>query len=97
MPTVIFSPVWWAWLFYHLPSCLHDRHRLHQLFGIQLALPGAGTGLPSEKTYKVTGGEFDFTLLGGENNQFQLLLKQDDQSLSVHPLPLNNKAHPGRP
>ena len=25
-------------------------------------LPQAGTGLPSEKTYLVTGGEFDFTL-----------------------------------
>jgi maltose/maltodextrin transport system permease protein len=41
----------------------------------------------------VTGGEFDFTLLGGENNQFQLLLKQDDQSFISQPLTLlNNKA-----
>ena len=46
-----------------------------------------------KKTYKVTGGEFDFTLLGGENNQFQLLLKQDDQSFISQPLTLlNNKA-----
>lgn len=34
-----------------------------------------------KKSYKVAGGEFDFTLLGGENNQFQLLLKQDDTSV----------------
>ena len=46
-----------------------------------------------KKTYKVTGGEFDFTLLGGENNQFQLLLQQDDQSFISQPLTLlNNKA-----
>ena len=46
-----------------------------------------------KKIYKVTGGEFDFTLLGGENNQFQLLLQQDDQSFISQPLTLlNNKA-----
>ncbi len=34
-----------------------------------------------------------FTLLGGENNQFQLLLQQDDQSFISQPLTLlNNKA-----
>lgn len=46
-----------------------------------------------KKSYKVAGGEFDFTLLGGENNQFQLLLKQDDQAFISQPLTLmNNKA-----
>lgn len=41
----------------------------------------------------MAGGEFDFTLLGGENNQFQLLLKQDDQSFISQPVTLmNNKA-----
>lgn len=46
-----------------------------------------------KKIYKVAGGEFDFTLLGGENNQFQLLLQQDDQSFISQPLTLlNNKA-----
>ena len=46
-----------------------------------------------KKSYKVTGGEFDFTLLGGENNQFQLLLQQDDQSFISQPLTLlNNQA-----
>ncbi|MBS4639615.1 maltose ABC transporter permease MalF [Aeromonas media] len=46
-----------------------------------------------KKIYKVTGGEFDFTLLGGENNQFQLLLQQDDQSFISQPLTLlNNKS-----
>ncbi len=35
--------------FYHLPSCLHDRHRLHQLLGSNLLSPRAGTGFPSEK------------------------------------------------
>lgn len=46
-----------------------------------------------KKSYKVAGGEFDFTLLGGENNQFQLLLKQDDQAFISQPLALmNNKA-----
>lgn len=46
-----------------------------------------------KKTYKVAGGEFDFTLLGDENNQFQLLLQQDEQSFISQPLTLlNNKA-----
>ena len=46
-----------------------------------------------KKSYKVTGGEFDFTLLGGESNQFQLLLQQDDQSFISQPLTLlNNQA-----
>lgn len=41
-----------------------------------------------KKTYKVQGGEYDFTLVSGENNQFQLLLKQGDQSFISHPLSL---------
>ena len=46
-----------------------------------------------KKTYKVAGGEFDFTLLGGDNGQFQLLLTQDDQSFISQPVSLmNNKA-----
>lgn len=46
-----------------------------------------------KKSYKVAGGEFDFTLLGGENNQFQLLLQQDDQSFISQPITLlNNQA-----
>jgi maltose/maltodextrin transport system permease protein len=46
-----------------------------------------------KKIYKVAGGEFDFTLLGGENDQFKLLLQQDDQSFISQPLHLlNNKA-----
>ncbi|MGY3942530.1 maltose ABC transporter permease MalF [Aeromonas tecta] len=46
-----------------------------------------------KKIYKVAGGEFDFTLLGGENDQFTLLLQQDDQSFISQPLHLlNNKA-----
>ncbi|HHQ4480969.1 maltose ABC transporter permease MalF [Aeromonas veronii] len=45
-----------------------------------------------KKTYKVAGGEFDFTLLGGDNGQFQLLLTQDDQSFISQPVILmNNK------
>ncbi|MGR6751998.1 maltose ABC transporter permease MalF [Aeromonas veronii] len=46
-----------------------------------------------KKTYKVAGGEFDFTLLGGDNGQFQLLLTQDDQSFISQPVSLmTNKA-----
>ncbi|WP_429051109.1 maltose ABC transporter permease MalF [Aeromonas veronii] len=46
-----------------------------------------------KKTYKVAGGEFDFTLLGGDNSQFQLLLTQDDQSFISQPVSLmTNKA-----
>ncbi|MBZ6071076.1 maltose ABC transporter permease MalF [Aeromonas schubertii] len=41
-----------------------------------------------KKTYKVQGGEYDFTLVSGENNQFQLLLKQGDQAFISHPLNL---------
>ncbi|MEW7864810.1 maltose ABC transporter permease MalF [Aeromonas diversa] len=41
-----------------------------------------------KKTYKVQGGEYDFTLVSGENNQFQLLLKQGDQAFISHPLSL---------
>ncbi|WP_042013959.1 maltose ABC transporter permease MalF [Aeromonas fluvialis] len=46
-----------------------------------------------KKSYKVAGGEFDFTLLGGDNGQFQLQLTQDDQSFISQPISLmNNKA-----
>ena len=46
-----------------------------------------------KKSYKVAGGEFDFTLLGGDNGQFQLLLTQEQQSYLSQPLALmNNKA-----
>ncbi|EKP0307969.1 maltose ABC transporter permease MalF [Aeromonas veronii] len=46
-----------------------------------------------KKTYKVAGGEFDFTLLGGDDGQFQLLLTQEQQSYLSQPLALmNNKA-----
>ncbi|MGY3902076.1 maltose ABC transporter permease MalF [Aeromonas lusitana] len=46
-----------------------------------------------KKIYKVAGGEFDFTLLGGDKGQYQLLLQQDDQSFISQPLHLqNNKA-----
>ncbi|ALP41250.1 maltose ABC transporter permease MalF [Aeromonas schubertii] len=41
-----------------------------------------------KKTYKVQGGEYDFTLVSGENNQLQLLLKQGDQAFISHPLNL---------
>ncbi|WP_303847351.1 maltose ABC transporter permease MalF [Aeromonas sobria] len=46
-----------------------------------------------KKSYKVAGGEFDFTLLGGDNGQFQLLLTQDDHSFISQPVALmTNKA-----
>ncbi|MFB2829812.1 maltose ABC transporter permease MalF [Aeromonas jandaei] len=46
-----------------------------------------------KKTYKVAGGEFDFTLLGGDNGQFQLQLNQDDHAYISQPVTLmNNKA-----
>ncbi|MEN9531490.1 MAG: hypothetical protein RIQ83_714 [Pseudomonadota bacterium] len=46
-----------------------------------------------KKSYKVAGGEFDFTLLGGDNGQFQLLLTQDDHSFISQPVSLmTNKA-----
>lgn len=46
-----------------------------------------------KKSYKVAGGEFDFTLLGGDNGQFQLLLTQDDHSFISQPISLMaNKA-----
>ncbi|WP_421237117.1 maltose ABC transporter permease MalF [Aeromonas jandaei] len=46
-----------------------------------------------KKTYKVAGGEFDFTLLGGDNGQFQLQLNQDDHAYISQPITLmNNKA-----
>lgn len=46
-----------------------------------------------KKSYKVAGGEFDFTLLEADNGQFQLLLNQGEQTFVSQPLSLmNNKA-----
>ncbi|MGY4025195.1 maltose ABC transporter permease MalF [Aeromonas rivuli] len=46
-----------------------------------------------KKSYKVAGGEFDFTLLKGENNQYQLLLTQDGRHfVSPQMTLMDNKA-----